>query len=162
MKNLIAFITLAFYAAIIAGCVKNNDYTPGTDHTAGIVTSKKWSGTTNGNFKWDSTRIDDVTHNTVHKDWPRHYSRTITDSTFALEKINDFTIKALSHWMRYRSTDSTLKVVKYDTTYGSAARSFVTFNYSTGHIDMEIHRLYDFNSEASLFYEDHWYLHTVE
>lgn len=161
MKNLITLASVAFCTVIVTSCSKNSDYAAGTDHTSGMTTGKRWSGHTDGNCKMDTSYVDATTHNTEHKTKLKPFSRIITDSVFALEKYNDFTIKALGNWMRYRSTDSATHIVKYDTTYPGSAKSFINFNYSDGSVDMEIHKLYEQDAETGNFFQEHWYLHTT-
>lgn len=163
MKYLITFTVLAFYAAIISGCSKNNDYNAGTDHTSGMIKVRKWSGTTNGNCKLDSPYYDTPTHSTKHAILLKHYSRTITDSMFSVEKYNDFTIKVFGNWMRYRSTDSIgTKLVVYDTTYSGSPLSFVKYNFSDQGTTLELHKMYEHDETTNEYFQDHWYLHTVD
>jgi hypothetical protein len=161
MRYPITCAALAFYLLTAIGCSKNNDYSAGLDHTKGAVAQKKWSGTTDGYCQYDSSYYDTASHHTVHITWPKHFQRTITDTIFSLERMDDYMISGLGQWQRYRSTDSANGIIHFDTTYSGSTLSYINYWYRIDSEYFEHHKVGDHHEASGLYYQTHWYLHTV-
>ncbi|MES2702030.1 MAG: hypothetical protein V4649_05295 [Bacteroidota bacterium] len=160
MRNLLSFTALAFYAAIIAGCGRNNDYTPGYDHTSGMIKTFHWTGTTTGYYKSDSIIKDVHGADSAVIKWPRHYSRLILDTTIPIVKINDFAVSFMGALLRYKSTDSSLQQVRYDTTFSGAPITSMIFYYAKDSVKYEYHKIDEYHAPTGHNYQEHWDLHT--
>src|SRR4051812_43906650 len=100
MKNLILYISLFFIFIVISGCHRNDNNYTAADHTVGMLNVRTWSGTANGNT------AKDTLIGTTNTKWLAHFSRTITDTTFAVQKIDGFSISILGTTLQFVSTDS--------------------------------------------------------
>ena len=162
MKNLITFLAIAFYAAIISGCGKNSDYTPGYDHTSGMIKTWYWSGIADGNYYYDSVRYDSPSHDSIRIKWPKPYSRVITDTPIPVVKINDFAVSVMGTLLRYRSTDSTTyHTVKYDTTMPNSPISPLVYYFLKDSMTYEYHQIFEYHNPTGLYYQTNFTLHSV-
>jgi hypothetical protein len=156
-KSLLSAFIFLGASLFVISCTKNNNNYSSADHTVGLANKTyKWTGTANGYTKGDTLFTGDTTHH----EWPKIYSRTIVDTSFMIQKINGFEIAVLGAPINYISTDSTSKIVTFDTTYSGSAMTILKFYYSKDSISYEYHKVTGFNSAANQYYQSNMVLHT--
>ncbi len=151
------FVTALFICVIAYGCTKKADYSQ-TDHTVGLTSKMRtWSGTTNGYYKGDTL----IPPATTNEDWAKIFNRIITDSTFAVLKVDGFAVSVPGMTMIYRDTDHVGNYVRYDSTVAGSGTSYLLYFYLVDSVYYEYHSFYGFNAAANQDYQTHLYLHTV-
>ncbi len=142
-------------ALCVASCSKSsNNYTV-TDHTVGMVGIRHWTGSKDGYTPGDTTIMS-----TVHHAWPLHFSHLITDTTFAIEKINGFSINMVGFVLAYRTTDSVAQTVRYDSVITGTLTASLIYFFGKDSIGFEVHRVDSFSSDANQYYQLNEVLHT--
>lgn len=146
MKNY-TVIACALMAALCFSCNKNSNTYSTTDHTVGMVDLRHWAGTSQGFALGDSVISGTSTP------WPKHFYRTISDTSFAVQKINGFSINMLGYVLSYRSTDSVAKTVLYDSTVAGKLSAYLIYYFGHDSITFNVHRVDSFSTAASQYYQ---------
>jgi hypothetical protein len=155
MKNhLIFYFLTCSLIMLICSCTK--PYTSGVDHTIGMSSgSRSWAGTSSGYF------YGDTVIGGTHTNWPEYFNKTITDTAFAVQKIDGFTIKIGNTTMAYRSTDSvTTKSVTFDSLISGSLTASMKYYYAHDSMVLNYNGVFGFNSTANQYYQTNTVLHT--
>jgi hypothetical protein len=157
-KSPVYYFALALLICVMAyGCTKKANYSQ-ADHTVGLTSKMRtWSGTSNGYYKGDTL----IPPSTSTEDWAKLFNSTITDTSFAVLKVNGFAVSVPGMTMIYRDTDYVDKYVRFDSTVAGSGTSYLLYFYSVDSVYYEFHRFYGFNAAANQYYQTHLYLHTV-
>jgi len=159
MKRLIYTVSiLSGTSLLMYSCSKGGGNYSVADHTTGIANVvRSWSGTANGFVQGDTI----IPPATASVPWPKAYSRTITDTSFAVQKINGFAVAVLGYTLNYLTTDSTVNhLVEFDTTLSGSSLSFLKYYYISDSMSFEFHWISGYNSAANQYYQTNYYLHT--
>jgi hypothetical protein len=155
MKNLrYPFAALIACVIFSQSCSKSSGNFVTTDHTPGLIKARGWYGSADGYAPGDTTKGGIIHHN-----WPDHFSRTITDSSFSIIKIDGYTINMMGLKMPYRITDSTAKFVRFDTS-SSILTAALVYYYAKDSISFGLHRADSFSTAANQYYQLNLTLHT--
>jgi hypothetical protein len=154
MKHLVGSLVLLFAVMLIfPGCKKNSNNYSVTDHTVGMNKVRTWTGYSNGYYYGDTSWAGkDIT-------WPKWYMYTTTDSPCAVLPVNGFVVNVMGRILNWRSTDSVLKIVVFDSIYANSQRSFLIWDYGQDTMRLEFHRMMGWNDTLKLYYQDNKYLH---
>ena len=155
---------LSLFTAGLSICIivfscskKSNPYTTGPNHAMGMTNTRMWSGNSKGYVQGDTVLLPD----TSHIAWPKRFSRIITDTSFAIVRINDFLVSVLGTTLNYRSTDSIGKTVVFDTVLaGSLVRTNLIYYFSKDSMVYIYYKVGDLNAATGLYYYTEDTLHT--
>lgn len=148
---------LALLVGAICACNKSSNNYSITDLTTGMITERLWSGQIYGYAKGDTLyRPTD----TVRTEWPKAYNRIITDTSFAIIKINGFAVNIMGTTLGYKSTDATAKVRRYDSVLTGSLDAVLLYYYEKDSLSFVCHRTKEYNSLANEYYQEHILLHT--
>ena len=147
------FLALTFICFLSAGCTKDKDYAP-TDYTVNLVTTRLWSGTAEG-YSHKDTVVSGS-----HTSWPSFYTRTISDSSFAIQRVDDYSINILGATFQYKSTDANTRTNRFDTTLAGAVTSSVVYYYQKDSIVIEYHYVGALHEPTGITFYTNEYLHS--
>ncbi len=160
MKNP-KYLLLLVAAVTLFSCNKspNNGYSP-VDHTVGMVKMRTWWGAPYGYAPKDTVAIIISPGDTVRQ-YAAHYSRFVKDTDFAITKYNTFEIQIGGVYMNYRKTDSANGIVLFDTVFGTAHRTSLTYYFKADTCVFEYHKVGAQDPVTGIYYEDDviWYGH---
>lgn len=154
MKNVL-FLSVLACAGIISCNKQNNNYSL-ADHTAGMITDRQWSGNIYGYSKGDTLFPGD----TAHYEWPKVFSRIITDSSFAVSRVNGFAVSIMGYTLNYRTTDEVAKTRRFDSVITGSLNAVLIYYYEKDSMSFENHVVSGYNSMANQYYQKNVLLHT--
>lgn len=143
-------------AVAVYSCSKSGSNYSTTDHTVGMIKIRPWSGYSSGFNRGDTLYSSLDTH---HVAWPKAYYRTITDTSVSVVRDDGFTVSMLGVVMRYRTTDSTLKYIRFDST-SSASTGILLYFFGNDSMHFEYHLVTGFNDTAKQYYQVNEFLHS--
>ena len=158
MKNVMLLLSIVTCVAIIAvACNKNSNNYSVADHTTGMVNGRLWSGNAYGYTQGDTLL---TTGDTTHTVWAKIFSRTITDTSFSVQKINGFEVTVLGTTLTYRLTDSTNNLIRFDSVVTGTLNAILKYNYLNGSMSYEYHNVTGYNTNNHQYYQVNLFLHT--
>lgn len=151
-------ISLICIMLLLAACNPHrNDYAT-TDYTRGLIKSVTWSGTAGGYAQGDT--IAHPSPDTTHVPWAKAFHHLITDTTFAIQRVNGFAVQIGSQMLRFNTVDSAHGYVKFDTTVAGSGHDVLLYFYAKDSFSYEYHIITGQNAATGIYYETDMYLHT--
>lgn len=155
MKNLLLSLSILSVVIFVTSCKKQPNYSA-ADHTVGLTAVHLWSGNAHGNTQKDTLISGNSTK------WLAAFNHNIIDSSFAIQKVDGYSISVLGATLQWVTTDSfTDKTVKFAVTLGNTTTpTTLIYYFAKDSIVLDYHKLGEYHPGTGQNYYTDEFLYT--